>query len=171
MKIRALKTSILIINTILILLAAGMVFLFGFTFYWAYAFNENFRIELWDLSDYVNDIPFKLRFLVMAFLILENAILMYIFYKIRTILLQMNESGPFNHTITKQLKSVSNWVPIFIGIRVLHIFLKAAIQKGQFTLSLSMSTLYILLLICMIFVLIEVFKYGTEIIEEQKLTV
>jgi len=171
MKIKALQTSVIIVNAILVLLALGMVVLLSFTTYMAYGFSEYFRIEYWNLSEHVNNIPFNMRFAVMGFLIVENAILFYIFYRIRKVLLQMSASGPFDFSIIKQLKSISNWVPTLILIRIIHVFLKGLIMEGQFTLSLDMSTLYILFLICMIYVLIEVFKYGVEIIEEQKLTI
>lgn len=171
MKIRALRTSIIIVNTILVLLALSIVVLFSFTTYMAYGFSMNFRLEYWNLSEYVNDIPSNMRFVIIGFLIVEHAILFYIFYRIRKVLLQMSASGPFNFSIIKQLSSMSNWVPTLIVIRIVHIFLKGLIMEGQFTLSLNMSTLYILFLIFMIYVLIEVFTYGVEIIEEQKLTI
>ena len=171
MKLTSLKTSIWIVNTILILLAVVMFFLFGFSYFWAYGFNESFRISFWDISEEIKNIPGNMRMFLMVFMILQNAVLMYIFYKVRTALLKIHNDGPFEVGVLHIMKRVSRWFILFIILKVMYLFLKGILVKGQFTLQIDMSTFYTLFLISMIYVMIEVFTYGAKIIEEQKLTV
>ena len=169
MQSSALKYAIWLTHFILISLVISLFLLLTMHYYYAYAFNSLFKIEMLNIEVYEN--PGKnLINLKIGVLALANSAAIYVFWLVRKVLIRIKDDGPFDPMIVNSLRRILNIAIIvvllnFVASFVIDLFL------GKLQFSISTSTLIIVFLISIVFVMIEILKYGIMIREEQRLTI
>lgn len=146
-----------------------MVLLLSFYYYYGYSINSIIQIEFVDIGIKGKAEKWVIDTTI-ALLSVGHVIGIFVFWKVREMLLAIKETGPFDHVIVKKIKLIMKATILLIFFNVIGAFL-VDIIRGEFKIKLGTSTLITVFLAFLVYFLIEVFIYGSEIREEQKLTI
>jgi len=164
-----LRTSVWLVNAILITLSIILFCLFSAYSYNAYSLNEVFLIEFLDtgMERYSES---WMRHLKLILLTGVSLVSINIFWLARKILIHIRENGPFEPTTVKLTKNLLQWLIIYGVGKVLSLTI-VEMLNGSLHITISTTGLTIIFLVSIIYVLIDIFKYGADIRSEQSLTI
>jgi len=170
MKKRSLKSSIWIVNVILVFLYLGLLMLLSGVFYYSHIIGGDLQFEVLSKTESFQSLSTGGKMFMLFLYVLENGALIFIFHKLKSFLKVVSISGPFEKSTYKFLKPISKAVIAVFVLKILTV-LSLDILNDRISLSFDTTSLYFFLLLSMIYVLSDVFKYGNSLIEDQKLTI
>ena len=169
MKSQALRPAIWMTHFIMGSLAISLVFLLSLYYYYGYSINSVVQLEFLDIQA-DSDVDNWIMNTKIALLAIAHVMGIFVFWKVRKMLLSIKQLGPFDLQIIKQIRLIMISTIIFILFYTMASFI-IDLTLGELRIIVNTSTLVIIFLIFLVYLLIEIFKYGTEIKEEQKLTI
>lgn len=169
MKSATLRSAIWLTNLILGLLVFSFFCILSTYSYYAYSLNEVFLVEFLhiEVECYPEAWMRNLKFLLAA---VVNVFAFYLFWLIRKLLIHIRQYGPFEKSTVAIIEKILTWLVVY-GIAELLSKSVVELLNGHLKIALSTSDLIILLLVAIIYILVEIFKYGCDIRREQKLTI
>lgn len=164
-----LNPALWLTHLILLLLSICVLPLLSSYFYPAYSLNEFFKVEFFNI-EVEDSLDSWFMNIQITLSIITNLVAIYVFWIVRKMLLAMKDIGPFEIQTVGYLRSISLGVMAVVVLRLATIFAHN-LYLGKIWISIGASSLIIMFLIAIIFLLIEIFKFGISIREDQKLTI
>ena len=169
MQSSALKYAIWLTHFILIFSSVGCVVFLAAGFYSAYDYNSLMKIE--ELNLELGDSPDKLIVqLSIGFGVLISVVSIYTFNLVRQVLIRIRSIGPFDLLIVSNLRRILKG-SIFMILLSGGITFIRELSEGRISFGFDSSSLIIVFLISIVYVMIEILKHGIMIREEQRLTI
>ena len=169
MKSTVLRTSIWLANLILITQVISLIFILWSYSYFAYSLNDKFIVEFFDagIKKYSETWMPKVK---LGLLGIANLLGIYVFWLVRKLLIHIRDHGPFESSTVTLLDRFLRYLILYGAFKVLGGFLFDLIG-GKLQISLNTSGLVVIFLIITVYILVDIFKYGRDMRQEQKLTI
>ncbi len=169
MKSQALRPAIWLTHFIMASLALSLFLLLSLYYYSGYSINSMIQFEFLDIGIRGKAEKWMIHSTI-ALLAIGHIISIFVFWKVREMLLTIRETGPFDQVVVKQIRLIMKSTILLILFHLIGSFF-IDIVRGEFKVTLSTTTLITVFLAFLVYFLIEVFIYGSEMREEQKLTI
>ena len=101
---------------------------------------------------------------------IANLLGIYVFWLVRKLLIHIRDHGPFESSTVTLLDRFLRYLILYGVFKVLGGFLIDLIG-GKLQISLNTSGLVVIFLIITVYILVDIFKYGRDMRQEQKLTI